>query len=80
MSEYQNCCRQEKNIAKVQITTSEKIDGEIVNAITRKLEQTVEIEQKVDESLIGGAVIRIGDTLIDGSIKKKLERLKRNIG
>ena len=80
MSEYQNCCRQEKNIAKVQITTSEKIDGEIVNAITRKLEQTVEIEQKVDESLIGGAVIRIGDTLIDGSVKKKLERLKRNIG
>ncbi len=76
INEYQNYCRRKKDIAKVQITASAKIGGDAINALTKKLGQTVEIEQKVDESLIGGAVIRMDDVLIDGSVKKKLERLK----
>ena len=79
IGEYQSYCRRKKNIAKVQITSSKRINGDIINALTKKLGQAVEIEQKVDEGLIGGAVIRIGDVLIDGSIKKKLERLRRSI-
>ena len=80
VEEYQNCVRQEKNISKIQITTSKEIDSDIINALTRKLEQPIEIEQKVDSGLIGGAVIRIGDVLIDGSVKNKLERLRKRIG
>ncbi len=76
ISEYQDYCRRKKNIAKVQITTSTKISDDVINTLTGKLGQTVEIEQKVDESLIGGAMIRMGDILIDGSVRKKLERLK----
>ena len=76
IEEYQNCVRRKKDIAKVQITVGEKISGDVINILTQKLGQTVEIEQKVDESLIGGAVIRIGDVLIDGSVKRKLGELK----
>jgi len=79
VEEYQNCVRREKNISKVQITTSEKISSDIINALTQKLEQPIEIEQKVDNSLIGGAVIRVGDVLIDGSVRNKLERLRKSI-
>lgn len=35
-----------------------------------------EIEEKIVKSLIGGVRVRIGDTLIDGSINGKLEKLK----
>jgi F-type H+-transporting ATPase subunit delta len=35
----------------------------------------VRVHTEVDASLIGGAVIRAGDTVIDGSIKSRLERL-----
>jgi F-type H+-transporting ATPase subunit delta len=34
------------------------------------------IEESVDESLIGGYVLRVGDTQIDTSVKKKLNELK----
>ena len=80
IDEYQNYCRRKKNIVKVQITSSKKISGDTINALTKKLGQTIEIEQKTDEGLIGGAVIRIGDILIDGSVKKKLERLRKSVG
>ena len=76
IGEYQDYCRRKKDIAKVQITASAKIGGDIIDALTKKLGRTVEIEQKVDESLIGGAVIRMDDILIDGSVKKKLEGLR----
>jgi F-type H+-transporting ATPase subunit delta len=33
----------------------------------------------VDESLIGGVVIRIGDRVVDSSIKTKLEELKKEL-
>lgn len=39
----------------------------------KKVEATIEI----DESLIGGAVIKVGDTVIDGSVKGRLEQLTK---
>jgi F0F1-type ATP synthase delta subunit len=33
----------------------------------------------LDPSIIGGFIARIGDTLIDGSIRQKLETLKKNL-
>ena len=80
IEEYQNYSRRQKGIAKIQITTGKKIDSDIINVLTQKLEQSVEIEQQVDTSIIGGAVIRTGDVLIDGSVRKRLEELRNRIG
>ena len=38
-----------------------------------------QIEEKIDKSLIGGIVIKIGDSVIDGSLKNKLKQLKREL-
>lgn len=37
--------------------------------------KTLEIDWQVDKSLIGGLVIRIGDRVVDGSLKYKLNQL-----
>ena len=37
------------------------------------------IEEKIDSQLIGGVVIRLGDTVIDGSIKNKVKQLRREL-
>ena len=37
------------------------------------------IEEKIDSELIGGVVIRLGDTVIDGSIKNKVKQLRREL-
>lgn len=41
--------------------------------------ETMEIDYKVDESLIGGLMIRIGDRVVDSTIKSKLGKLTANL-
>ncbi|MEM1175324.1 MAG: F0F1 ATP synthase subunit delta [Pseudomonadota bacterium] len=49
--------------------------GDISSALKARLGRDVSIETKVDESLIGGAVITAGDVVIDGSTRSRLEGL-----
>ena len=60
------------------------LSGEQEQAITemlkRKLGREVSITTSTDESLIGGVVIKAGDTIIDGSMKSQLESLALNLG
>ena len=44
-------------------------------ALTTRLKRQVRMQTSVDASLLGGAVIRAGDLVIDGSLKGRLERL-----
>lgn len=48
-------------------------------ALNKKFEKEIAIESRVDHSLIGGAVIRAGDMVIDGSIRGKLQKLAENL-
>jgi F-type H+-transporting ATPase subunit delta len=45
-------------------------------ALRKRFGREVEVETAVDESLIGGALIDAGDTVIDGTVKGKLARLQ----
>jgi F-type H+-transporting ATPase subunit delta len=44
-------------------------------ALQKKLGRQVRLHTRIDQSLLGGAVLRAGDLVIDGSIKGRLERL-----
>lgn len=44
-------------------------------ALSARLERQVSMEVKVDKNLIGGAVVRAGDTVIDGSVRGRLNKL-----
>ena len=48
---------------------------EIVVALTKRLGRDVRLTTQIDKNLIGGAVIRAGDVVIDGSLRSKLEGL-----
>lgn len=77
---YYRYHREKKKISKIEITSSEKLKREEINKIVQKFDKQIEIEEKVDKSLIGGIVIKIDDNiLIDGSVKRKLEDLKKNL-
>jgi len=47
----------------------------IVASLRRRLGKDVELQCSTDPSLLGGAIIRAGDLVIDGSIRGKLQRL-----
>lgn len=78
VQQYYKYYRTKRNISKIEITSSQKLDSETLNNILKKFSKQVEIEEKIDGSLIGGIVIKIDEnTLIDGSVKRKLEDLKK---
>jgi len=49
--------------------------GEIAAALKERLGSDVRVATEIDENLIGGAVIRAGDVVIDGSLRARLEGL-----
>ena len=51
-----------------------------VQDLERALGRSVELGFEVDEALVGGAVIRAGDWVVDGSVKAQLEQLVGAIG
>ncbi|HVT36939.1 MAG TPA: F0F1 ATP synthase subunit delta [Nevskiaceae bacterium] len=64
----------------VEITSAAPVAAEqqqtLASAIKKRLARDVAVEWKTDDSLIGGAVIRAGDLVIDGSVRGELERLQ----
>ncbi len=61
------------------VPLSESYQQHLITVLTKRLQQTISLSCTVDPSLMGGAVIRAGDRVIDGSIRNKLNRLKEFI-
>ena len=66
-----------------EVTTAFPLDDEdrlrLAQRLTTIVGKPIVLKPKVDSSLIGGIIIRIGDKLIDGSIRSKLEALKNEL-
>ncbi|MBI2800823.1 MAG: F0F1 ATP synthase subunit delta [Gammaproteobacteria bacterium] len=67
------------NVAHAEIATAYALDAaeeaRIGNAMQKRLGKQVLIKQRIDHSLIGGAVVRVGDTVYDVSLKGGLNQL-----
>lgn len=63
----------------VNVTSAFKLDDKqqatLLNALKKRLNREISITTQVDKSLIGGAILRAGDTVIDGSVRGRLNRL-----
>ena len=78
--EYNKYHREQRNISRIEITSSDKLDSKILNKIIQKFENQIEVEEKIDKSLIGGIVVKVDDdVLIDGSVRRKLEDLRKKL-
>ena len=47
----------------------------LAQVLSKKLEREVKVDTKVDETLLGGVLIRAGDLVIDGSVRGRLNKL-----
>lgn len=54
-------------------------ESAIVTALEKRLGRKVKLVTKIDESLMGGAVIRVGDLVIDGSLQGRFQTMKANL-
>ena len=76
--------KEEKKIGRAEVITAVPLGNTQKSEVERKLldttkYETFEMHYSVDESLIGGMVIRIGDRVVDSSIKTKLYELTREL-
>ena len=63
-----------------EVTSAKKLDAlqleDVTNVLRNTLGSKVTVDAKLDSSLIGGLVVKIGSRMIDASIKSKLQRLQ----
>ncbi|HXI80241.1 MAG TPA: ATP synthase F1 subunit delta [Verrucomicrobiae bacterium] len=82
-AEFRRLDDKRNNIVHATATSASPLDDAELRAITARLEQMsgaqVALETAVDPDLIGGIVVRIGDRLIDGSVRGRLERLRMQL-
>jgi F-type H+-transporting ATPase subunit delta len=82
-SELRRLDDRRQGIVNATVTSAAPLTDTEVRALTARLEQMtgarVELETGVDESLLGGLVVRVGDRLIDGSVRGRLERLRSQL-
>lgn len=81
---FQASVREYKNIGVASITSAVTLTEEEKKQIESKLLQTTKYSQfeltfTVDKSIIGGLIIRIGDRVVDSSIKTKLQMLEKDL-
>ena len=79
-SEFQRLLDRRAGIVRAVVTSTSGLDDAALSSLRARLEEVaggpVEITSQVDGSLLGGIVVRIGDRLIDGSVRGRLERLR----
>jgi F-type H+-transporting ATPase subunit delta len=82
-AEFRRLYNQKVGIVEATAVSAAPLDDQDLAALRSRLEQMtggrVELQTRVDESLLGGVQVRLGDLLIDGSVRGRLERLRNRL-
>jgi len=74
--------KEKKNIISAKLVTATEIDSdtreEVLDFIKKKGHKNVDLQEKIDKSIIGGAIINIGNRQIDASVSNKINEMKQN--
>jgi ATP synthase F1 delta subunit len=67
----------------VTVTSAVELDPEVVGRIGEEVEQQtgekVDLSSEVDDSILGGIVLRVGNMVLDASIQTRLEKLRKSV-
>lgn len=78
---FRRLLNEHRGVAVAQVTTAIPIDerqkATIANRLGQRVGKAVTVETHVDPSILGGVIAQIGDNVIDGSVRGRLERLRR---
>ncbi|MEG6617356.1 F0F1 ATP synthase subunit delta [Peptococcaceae bacterium 1198_IL3148] len=83
VAEFTRLANEARNMVDAEVISAKELSeahqGELAKVLSRLAGKEVSPEFRVDASIIGGLVVRIGDKVIDGSVKHKLETLKQRL-
>jgi F-type H+-transporting ATPase subunit delta len=81
--EYDRLWEEANRLLPVQITSAVELDPSVAerigDEIGRQTGRTVELTSSVDPDVIGGIVVRVGNSILDASIRTRLENLRKQV-
>ena len=73
---------QHEGRVRARVVTARKIDDELLNALRSAIEQrthkSVDLTETVDPEVIGGLRVNVGDRVLDGTLRRSLQDMRRN--
>jgi F-type H+-transporting ATPase subunit delta len=82
-AEFRRLDDDRQGITHATATSASELTQDEVRQLTARLEEStggrIALDVQVDPSLLGGLVVRVGDRLIDGSVRGRLERLRNRL-
>ena len=82
-AEYRRLDDRRQGITHATATSASELTQDEIRELTARLEQStggrIALDVEVDPSLLGGLIVRVGDRLIDGSVRGRLERLRNQL-
>ncbi len=81
--DYQEMWEDERHLLAVEVTSAIELDKATVASIGDRIgeqtKRTVELSSKVDPDILGGIVLRVGNVILDASIRNRLEQLRKQV-
>lgn len=81
--EYDRLCDQAEDLLAVTVTSAVALDPAVISRLVEQIsEQTgsrVELTEEVDPAIVGGVVLRVGNSILDASIRNRLENLRTEV-
>jgi len=80
---FQKLADEEKGIARASVISASELSSEAIekirNSLSQRIKKDVILEVRIDPDLIGGVVTKIGDMVLDGSIKTQLINMRESL-
>jgi F-type H+-transporting ATPase subunit delta len=80
---YDSLWEQEHKVLPVQIATAIPLDEGVARQLGEQIEKTtgqrIELTASVDPEILGGIVLRVGNSILDASIRNRLENLRKAV-
>jgi F-type H+-transporting ATPase subunit delta len=80
---YEHLWEQENRLLPVEITSAIELDDATTDSVAQRIGEStgrrVTLTTRVDPSIIGGIVVRVGNSILDASIRNRLEQLRRHV-
>ena len=81
--EYERLWEQENRLLPVVLTSAVELDErtttDLASRIGERTGRTVELTTRVEPDILGGIVVRVGNSILDASIRNRLEQLRRQV-
>ena len=81
--QFDELWKRENKKIDVTVTSATELDPEVVKQIGKEIEeqtgQSVELSSRVDDSILGGLVLQVGNMVLDASIRNRLEKLRKSV-